>query len=332
MIEISNVSKTFITKDKELQALKNVSLRIEEGTIHGIIGPSGAGKSTLIRTVNLLEIYDSGNISVFGYQDVKKLNRESTRMLRKEMGMIFQGFNLFDQKTVLSNVLFPISIIKKITEEDKKRALELLTLVGLNGYDKSYPNQLSGGQKQRVGIARALINNPKILLCDEPTSALDTTSIKSILALLKELKEKLSLTIVVVTHDMNVIKDLCDYVTVMELGEVVETDTIDNIIFNPKHDVTKALLDTTGFNLDLLVSKFQEYPNLMLLRFSTAVKQQSIISNISIELKQEINILYANITPKEHGIMLVSVDVKDMSELQKLNNLFSKYEVGVRYV
>ncbi len=332
MIHIQNISKTFITKTNKFHALQDVSLQIKKGCIHGIIGPSGAGKSTLIRTINLLEKYDIGSIDVLEYKDIKKLNKESTRMLRKQIGMIFQGFNLLDRKTVIQNILFPITLNHSITDRDLKKAKELISIVGLSSYEDSYPNELSGGQKQRVGIARALINNPSILLCDEPTSALDTTTIKSILTLLKQLKEKLQLTVIIVTHDMNVIKEICDYVTVMDQGFVVEDDTIDNIIFNPKHSVTKALLDTVGFNLEELENRFKEYPNLTLLKFVAHSKTESIISTISIKHNIQINILYANITPKDQGIMLVSINSVDLEQLHKVHLEFERNEVEIRHV
>ncbi len=332
MISITNISKTFTTKTSKFHALKNVSLNIKKGFIHGIIGPSGAGKSTLIRTINQLEIYDQGQINVFEYKDIKKLNKESTRMFRKRIGMIFQNFNLLDRQTVYENIIFPLRLNSKITEENKNKVLELIKIVGLTDYEDSYPSQLSGGQKQRVGIARALVNNPELLLCDEPTSALDTSTIKSILQLLKSLKEKLGLTVVIVTHDMNVIKEICDYVTVMDEGKIVENNTIDNIIFNPHHNVTKSLLDTVGFNLERLVTKFKSHPNLSLLRFKKDSKQDALISAISIKYTVNINILYANITPKDQGIMLVSIIVDDLEKISKITKEFSNKGVEIRNV
>ena len=179
---------------------------------------------------------------------------------------------------------------------------------------------------------RALVNDPKVLLCDEPTSALDTTTIKSILHLLENLKETYGLTIIIVTHDMNVIKEICDVVTVMDKGEVIETNTIDNIIFNPQHEITKALLDSVGFNLDSLSTRFKEYPNLCLLKFKKDSKLDALISAISIEFEAKINILYANITPKDQGIMLVSIDVQTKMKLEEVNNAFKKSEVETKYV
>lgn len=327
MIRLHNISKTFQTQNREFKAVNNVSLDIKTDTIHGIIGPSGAGKSTLIRIINQLEIHDGGEVSVFDYKDLRKLNKESTRMYRRKVSMIFQRFNLLDRKTVFDNVALPLTFQRKLTLEDNNKVIELIKLVGLEGYEQSYPTQLSGGQLQRVGIARALVNDPEILLCDEPTSALDTLTIKSILELIKEIKNKLKLTVLIVTHDMNVIKETCDYVTVMNEGQIVENNSIDNIIFNPQSEITKSLLDTVGFNIDELVQRFHNKKNLYLLRFIESNKQDSIISAISRECAVNINILYANITPKDQGIMLVDIEEESEDKLKII--LFSLEHKGV---
>lgn len=321
MISLNNVSKTFFTKSSSFHAVNDVTLSIEENTIHGIIGPSGAGKSTLIRILNQLERHDSGNVEVFDYKDLRVLNKESTRMYRKRVSMIFQKFNLLDRKTVLGNVLLPIQFDHKPTEQDIEKALHLISLVGLEGYEESYPSQLSGGQLQRVGIARALINNPDILLCDEPTSALDTLTIKSILSLLKDIQKKLQLTIIIVTHDMNVIKEVCEYVTVMHEGKIVENKSIDEIIFNPQSEITKQLLGTVGFNIEDLVKSFDDRSSLYLLKFDDTTKSKAIISTVSKECNTYINILYANITPNEQGIMLIDIQQNIDSTLHKLTEL-----------
>lgn len=332
MININNVSKTFHTKTNKFNALNNVSLKIKKNTIHGIIGPSGAGKSTLIRIINKIEVYDEGFVDVLEYKDIKKINKESTRMLRKRIGMIFQGFNLLNRQTVYENISFPVKLNRKLNDNDHQRINDLIKIVGLEGYENSYPSQLSGGQKQRVGIARALVNNPEVLLCDEPTSALDTTTIKSILTLLNNLKEKFGLTIVLVTHDMNVIKEICDQVTVMDKGIVVEDDLIDNIIFNPKNDVTKSLLGTVGLNIEEVIFKYNSINNLYLLKFDKVSKQESIISDISLEFKVKVNILYANITPKEKGIMLISILNDNKDFLIKIIKTLKAKGVEVRNV
>ena len=332
MITLTYVQKTFHTKDQTIHALNDVSLTIQENTIHGIIGPSGAGKSTLIRIINQLEVHESGTVSVFNYKDLRKLNKESTRMFRQDIGMIFQRFNLLSTKSVLENILLPISFIRKITDEDRFKAKDLIELVGLKGYENSYPSQLSGGQLQRVGIARALINDPKILLCDEPTSALDTQTIKSILTLIRKVKKELNLTVVIVTHDMNVIKDICDYVTVLDNGIVVENDTIDSIIFEPKSDVTKSLLNIVGYNLEDIINSYQDKDYLHLLLFDKNSISESIISNISRDCAVDINILYANIIPNDKGIMLVDFEKTNEKKLQIVLYALELKGVKVRHV
>jgi D-methionine transport system ATP-binding protein len=329
MIKIKDVSKVFHTKQGEFHALDHVSLHIKPNVIHGIIGPSGAGKSTLIRMLNQLEVHDTGEISVLDYSDIKQLNMESTRMYRQDVSMIFQGFNLLDRKTVFDNIALPLIFQRKLTEEDTNKINRLIQLVGLEGYENSFPTQLSGGQLQRVGIARALINNPKILLCDEPTSALDTYTIKQILKLIKTIQKELSLTVIIVTHDMNVIKEICEYVTVMDQGEIVESDTIENIIFNPKNDITKALLDTVGFNINRIIDMYSTIKNVYVLHFTESKKQESIISLISISTNAKMNILYANITPSEQGIMIITIETESEETLDSV--LQELKEKGVAY-
>lgn len=331
MIALQNVFKTFKTKHGSFEAVKNVNLTIKENSIHGIIGPSGAGKSTLIRLINQLEKHDNGQIKVFGYEDLRRLNKESTRMYLKDVSMIFQRFNLLERKNVLDNVLLPLTFHKKLNDDDYRSAKNLIELVGLSGYEQSFPSQLSGGQLQRVGIARALIMEPKILLCDEPTSALDTQTIKTILKLIKDLKQKLNLTVIIVTHDMNVIKEICDYVTVMDNGEIIENDTLENIIFNPKEEITKILLDTVGFNIEDIISS-SDSKNLYLLRFNSDSTETSVISSISKDLAIKINILYANITPHKEGIMLVDIEDKENLNEDILSFTFKKLGVEIKHV
>lgn len=331
MISLQHVSKTFHTKSGSFHAVNDVSLTIEKNTIHGIIGPSGAGKSTLIRLINQLEVHDTGTISVFNYEDVRKLNKESTRMFRQKVSMIFQRFNVLERLTVLQNVLLPIKFTRKVTEEDLLKANNLIKLVGLVGYEQSYPSQLSGGQLQRVGIARALINDPEILLCDEPTSALDTLTIKSILNLIKDIKEELELTVLIVTHDMNVIKEICDNVTVMANGSIVEQDTIDNIIFHPKQQITKDLLGTVGINLEQFKTKYPT-SNLYVLKFGNESSTESVISKISKEMALDINIIFADITSHNQGIMVVDINRKEDLKEEFVLYAFEKLGVEIRNV
>lgn len=232
MINLNGVGKTFHQKGREIVALKPTNLHINKGEIFGIIGYSGAGKSTLLRCINLLETPSIGEVIVDG-QIVNKLDRKELRLYRQKIGMIFQQFNLLSSKTVGENIAFNLKAGNVDSKEIPRRIDELLHLVGLSDKKNVYPNQLSGGQKQRVGIAKALANNPKVLLCDEATSALDPVTTKQILSLLKEINKKLGLTIIIVTHEMEVIKQICDNVAVMENGEIIEQNSVYKIFSNP---------------------------------------------------------------------------------------------------
>ncbi len=241
MIQIKNVVKLFKTKKQSLKAVDQVSLTIEQGEIFGVIGYSGAGKSTLIRMLNLLEKPTEGSV----YIDDVELNSLSQRELRKKrqkIGMIFQHFNLLWSRTVRENISFPLEIAKVPKKEREKRVQELIDMVGLQGKEEDYPAQLSGGQKQRVGIARALANQPKVLLCDEATSALDPKTTDSILQLLQEINQQLGLTIVLITHEMHVIQKICDRVAVMENGRVVELGNTQEVFENPEQQMTKEFV------------------------------------------------------------------------------------------
>lgn len=227
-IIVKNLCKTFETKEGKVEALKDINLKIEEGSIYGIIGMSGAGKSTLVRCLNYLERPTSGEVIVEG-RELGSLTDKEIESLRSHIGMIFQHFNLLMQKTVIDNVCFPLTLQKVKKKEAYARARELLKVVGLSEKEKAYPAQLSGGQKQRVAIARALAMNPKILLCDEATSALDPQTTKSILKLLKSINEELNITIVIITHQMSVVREICDRVAVIEDGEIVEDGTVKDV-------------------------------------------------------------------------------------------------------
>ncbi len=245
IIELKNIYKTFENGGKTFNAVENVSVSIEKGEIYGIIGFSGAGKSTLVRTINLLGRPTQGSVIVRG-KDMLSLSAKELRQERKTIGMIFQHFNLMKSRTVEENVAFPLKRSGLPKAEINKKVHELLQLVEIDDKAKNFPSQLSGGQKQRVAIARALANNPDILLCDEATSALDPTTTKSILKLLKKLNNQLGLTIVIITHQMEVIKDVCNRVAVMEGGKVVEQGDVFDIFANPKNDVTKKFIHSTS--------------------------------------------------------------------------------------
>ncbi|MCQ2552546.1 MAG: ATP-binding cassette domain-containing protein [Clostridia bacterium] len=245
MIEIKNLSKTFTTPEGQVEALKNVSLSIEDGDIFGVIGMSGAGKSTLVRCINLLERPSTGEVIVDGV-DMLSLDDKKLREKRRDITMIFQGFNLLMQRTNLDNVCFPLELegVKKAEVESK--ALELLDIVGLKDKANAYPSQLSGGQQQRVAIARALATNPKVLLCDEATSALDPKTTNEILSLIKDINERLGVTVVIITHSMSVVENACKHVAILDNGSVVESGNVSDIFSKPKTAAAKRLVFPEG--------------------------------------------------------------------------------------
>lgn len=246
-LEFKNVSKTFtIGNGNFFPAVKDVSLTISKGEIFGIIGTTGAGKSTLLRFPNLLERPDLGSI-LFQGEDVTRLSGKNLRLHRRKIGMVFQQFHLVSNRTVFDNIAFPLKVAGASRASIEKRVRELLTLTEISEKENSYPAQLSGGQKQRVGIARALANHPELLLCDEPTSALDPETTRSILKLLKEIREKLSITILIVTHEMAVVREICDRTAIMDRGKIVELDRTVSFFANPKSEAAKKMI---GSDLD----------------------------------------------------------------------------------
>lgn len=249
MIQIEDLSKTYEgASSSKHEALRNINLTIEDGEIYGIIGASGAGKSTLVRCINLLERPTSGRILIDG-TDITHYKGKNLLELRSGIGMIFQSFSLFQQRTVLQNVIFPLEIRHESKSSREARARELLELVGLRDKEASYPSQLSGGQQQRVAIARALANNPKIMLCDEATSALDTRTTASILALLKDINEKLGVTMVVITHSLAVANKICDKIAVIDEGLIVETGKTAEVFARPQSEITKELIANDKLNV-----------------------------------------------------------------------------------
>ena len=295
-ILIQNVSKTFETKDGSVQALKHVSLSIETGDIYGIIGMSGAGKSTLVRCMNFLEVPSEGKVLIDG----KSLSEFSPKELRKErekIGMIFQHFNLLMQKNVLENVCFPLYIQGKKKAEARAKALELLEIVGLADRAKAYPAQLSGGQKQRVAIARALASDPQILLCDEATSALDPQTTSSILELLQDINQKFGITIVIITHQMSVVREICTHVAIMKDGEVKEQGLVEEIFSHPKSQVAKELISKDSGNdvesKKLTQSEIQD-GEIVRIVFSENSAFEPVIANLILTFHEPVNILKAN--------------------------------------
>ena len=295
-IIIKDVSKTYETKDGEVQALKDVNLEIEQGDIYGIIGMSGAGKSTLVRCMNFLEEPTKGQVIIKG-KILSELSKKELRKQRESIAMIFQHFNLLMQKSVIDNVCFPLFIQGKKKKEAKKRAMELLEIVGLQDKAKSYPSQLSGGQKQRVAIARALASNPQILLCDEATSALDPQTTAAILELLKNINERFGITIVIITHQMSVVREICSHVAIMKNGLVEEKGKVSEIFNHPKSQVAKELIfkDTENYvdGTRNTVEKINQSTNIRVV-FSENSSFEPVIANMILKFGQPINILKAN--------------------------------------
>ncbi|HLR72322.1 MAG TPA: methionine ABC transporter ATP-binding protein [Pseudogracilibacillus sp.] len=261
MIELKNIEVTFQSEETSVQAVKDVSLSVEKGDIYGIVGYSGAGKSTLVRTINLLQRPTQGEVFVNG-RNLSILSPNELRNERKKIGMIFQHFNLMRQRTVAGNVAYPLRRTGLSKEEMNAKVEELLQLVGLADKKEAYPSQLSGGQKQRVAIARALANDPEVLLCDEATSSLDPKTTSSILELLKDLNKKLALTIVIITHEMEVVKEICNKVAVMEDGEVVEQGDLVSIFTSPKERLTQEFINTAT-HIDQAAEKVLNHPTLL---------------------------------------------------------------------
>lgn len=302
IIELKNITKTFVQDGKTFNAVENASVSIEKGDIFGIIGFSGAGKSTLVRAINLLGRPTSGSVTVKG-KDFLSLSQKELREERKKIGMIFQHFNLMKSRNVFDNVAFPLKRSGLTRREISEKVHSLLKLVEIDEKAANFPSQLSGGQKQRVAIARALANEPDILLCDEATSALDPTTTKSILKLLKKLKDQLGLTIVIITHQMEVIKEICDKVAVMEKGRIVEQGDVFSIFANPQDEVTKRFIRSTSnlSKVEELIAQDSPVVHLekdeKLVRFTYIKKNVSepLISAISRLYEVTINIIFAEI-------------------------------------
>lgn len=303
MIDLQNVSVTFVDDHKrEVNAVRNVSLKVERGDVYGIVGYSGAGKSTLVRTINLLQPPTEGKVFV-NNNEITALGKNDLREARKKIGMIFQHFNLMDSRTIFDNVAFPLKRSDLTKQEIAEKVTELLELVGLADKAKAYPSQLSGGQKQRVAIARALANDPEILLCDEATSALDPKTTSSILELLKKLNKELNLTIVIITHEMQVVKEICNKVAVMENGNVIERGSLLDIFTKPKNQLTKDFINTAthvdqGIETVLLhptLLNLEKDDVLIKLSFVGGSTGEPLISKLSNDFQVTGNILFGNV-------------------------------------
>lgn len=289
VIEIKNLTKIFETKDKKVTALKDINLEIESGDIYGIIGLSGAGKSTLVRCINLLERPTDGEVFFEG-TDLNKLSMSELRKVRYQIGMIFQHFNLLEQKNALKNIMFASEIAGVPKKEAKEKALELLKIVDLEDRAESYPAQLSGGQKQRIAIARALANNPKVLLCDEATSALDPKTTRAILNLLKDINKKFGITIVVITHEMSVVEEICTKVAIIDNSKIAETGTVEEVFNHPKTDIAKRLIFPEG-EVSTHIGK-----RCIRIVFDGSSSFEPTFSQMILECKAPVNILYANMS------------------------------------
>lgn len=304
MIQVENLCKRFETKGGTVEAAKNISFSIEKGEIFGIIGLSGAGKSTLVRCLNLLERPTSGTVKVNG-KNLTELSEKEFRKERQKIGMIFQHFNLLMQRTALDNVCFPMEITGIGKAEARKKALEYLRIVGLEEKALSYPSQLSGGQKQRVAIARVLASDPQILLCDEATSALDPQTTKAILELIKEINRDYGITVVVITHEMSVVQEICDKVAVLERGSLVETGTVEELFRNPKTDEARKLVFSGRTQIKEMKGK-----RLVRVTFREKSSFEPVIANLVLTYRTPVNILYAdtkNINGQAQGEMILQL-------------------------
>ena len=308
IIQLKNISKTFVTDKGEFKALENINLDISRGSIYGIIGMSGAGKSTLVRCINYLEVPTEGAVVIDG-KELGSLTEKGLREERKSIGMIFQHFNLLQQKNVIDNVSFPLRINGVNKKDAHKRAAELLEIVGLADKANSYPVQLSGGQQQRVAIARALAGNPKILLCDEATSALDPQTTKSILELLKNINEKYGITIVIITHQMAVVREICSHVAVISKGHIVENGEVSEVFSRPKTKEARELImlesgDNTWYN------ESSEDDNCVRIVFTENSAYEPVISNMIKKFNCDVSIYQADtkkINGKTTGEMIIGL-------------------------
>lgn len=289
IIQIQNLTKTFGIGENAVTALDGINLSIQTGEIFGIIGLSGAGKSTLVRCMNMLERPTSGSVLV-GDLDMTALNERDLRKARRSIGMIFQGFNLLMQRTALGNVCFPLELAGVRKPAARARARELLQLVGLGDREKAYPAQLSGGQKQRIAIARALAVSPKVLLCDEATSALDPTTTLSILSLLRELNEKLGITVVIITHEMRVIERICGRVAIIADSRIVESGTVEEVFRHPKTEAARRLIAPSGSETAVCSGTGR----LFRIAFDGQTTDQPIVSSMVLACGQPVNIVYAD--------------------------------------
>ena len=329
MIELKHISKVFPTADGDFQALSDINLTIGDGDIFGIVGMSGAGKSTLVRCINLLERPTQGEVLIDG-ENLMALSPARLRQTRRSISMIFQQFNLLMQRTCLKNICFPMEIAGVPAAEAKKRALEYLDIVGLPDKANAYPAQLSGGQKQRIAIARALASNPKMLLCDEATSALDPTTTRSILRLIKDINQRLGITMVVITHEMAVVEEICTHVAILDHGHMMETGTVEEVFSNPKTEAGRKLVFPEGACID-------QFPvaNVVRVVFNGGSSYEPLIASLAIDCGVKVNILGAdtrNVNGKAFGSMLLGLPEDKNDAAKAMNYLKAQPNVTVEEV
>ena len=308
IIQIKHLSKRFGGGENEVHALEDINLDIQSGEIFGVIGLSGAGKSTLVRCINLLERPTEGEVIVDG-QDMTRLTEKALRQARKSIGMIFQSFNLLMQRTALDNICFPMELAGTPRREAAARAAELLEVVDLASRAGAYPSQLSGGQKQRVAIARTLATNPKVLLCDEATSALDPKTTRDILRLVQDINRRLGITVVVITHEMKVIEEICARVAILDHGHLAETGAVEEIFANPRSEAGRRLVYPDGVPLEIL-SSAADQARVIRVAFNGGTSYQPLIATLAIDCGVKVNILGAdtrNIDGRAFGTMLLGL-------------------------
>lgn len=317
MIEIRNLAKTYHGAEGDFTAVKNINLTINDGDIFGIIGLSGAGKSTLVRCINLLEVPTEGDVLVDG-KSMLSLSRRELLAARQKIGMIFQGFNMLSQRTALDNITFPLEIAGVKRAQAVKRARELLDMVGLADKERSYPSQLSGGQKQRVAIARALATEPHVLLCDEATSALDPTTTVQILDLLREINQRLGVTIVVITHEMRVIEKICNRVAVIDASEIAEEGLVSEVFLRPKSAIARRLImPQGGEGVESVLGS-----RCIRVTFDGSDTAEPIISKMTLECRAAVNIVFANtksLDGKVYGQMVLQLPADESAQARVLD-------------
>ena len=328
MIEFKNISKHYELKGQTIRALDQINLEIPAGSIFGIIGYSGAGKSTLIRLINLLERPNQGQV-IINQKDFTALDARVLRQERANIGMIFQHFNLLQTKTVADNIEMPLKLLGVTKDQREKRLNELLEFIDLKHKKDAFPDELSGGQKQRVGIARALANHPKILLCDEATSALDPQTTKSVLALLKKINQEQGITIVMVTHEMDVIESVCDFVAVMEQGKVIETGSTLEIFSQPQHPTTKNFIQTVlqqQLPVNILNNlENQNHKSIYSLQFLGTSAQETVVQAAIKQFDVSLNILFANMT-EINGSVIGQMFIQLLGDAESIRQTIDFFE------